>query len=190
MNKFVIKVYTLRTPMTKHKFLYIVFFLSIIATSSIFAQNANVELGKTYTGLYQRQGGYYDYSDPEAVNMKVSVWGFIKYPGRYLVPDYTTIIDLLSYAGGPTDDSHLDDLRLYRVLPDSTEQMFKFNFEDLLWENQIEVENRTTPKLIARDILIVPGSPKLYFKDWFRVGIQIFTAMISLTLLILRITNS
>ncbi len=176
--------------MTKQIFLYLVFFSLFFISETAYSQVGNIELGKTYTGIYQRQGGYYDYSDPEAVNMKVSVWGFIKYPGRYLVPDYTTIIDLLSYAGGPTDDSHLDDLRLYRVLPDSTEQMFKFNFEDLLWENEIEVENRTTPKLIARDILIVPGSPKLYFKDWFRVGIQIFTAMISLTLLIIRISNT
>ncbi len=176
--------------MTKQIFFFIILSVTVFSAGSLYAQVGNVELGKTYTGIYQRQGGYYDYSDPEAVNMKVSVWGFIKYPGRYLVPDYTTIIDLLSYAGGPTDDSHLDDLRLYRVLPDSTEQMFKFNFEDLLWENQIEVENRTTPKLIARDILIVPGSPKLYFKDWFRVGIQIFTAMISLTLLIIRINRT
>ncbi len=163
--------------------------LSFISYNSGFAQIKDVELGAAYKSLYQRQGGFYDYSDPEAVNMKVSVWGFIKYPGRYLVPIYTNLIDLLSYAGGPTGNSHLDDLRLYRVLPDSTQQMFKFNFEDLLWEDKIEIKNRTVPKLIAKDILIVPGSPKLYFKDWFNISLRIFVAVVNLTLLVIRVTR-
>ena len=158
-----------------------------LAVQTNFAQDRNVELGSTYKGLFQKQGGYYDYSDPEAINMKVSVWGFVKYPGNYLIPTYTTIIDLLSYAGGPSANSHLDDLRIYRVLPDSTQQMFKFNFDDLLWENKLEVKNRKIPKLIARDILVVPGSPKLYFKDVFSIGIRIFTLLISLTVLVIRI---
>jgi len=166
-----------------------VFLLSFITFSSNIAQIKDVELGSTYKSLYQRQGGFYDYSDPEAVNMKVSVWGFVKFPGRYLVPIYTNMIDLLSYAGGPTDDSHLDDLRLYRVLPDSTQQMFKFNFDDLLWEDRIEVKNRTVPKLIAKDILVIPGPPKLYFKDWFNITLRIFVAVVNLTLLVLRITQ-
>ncbi len=69
-------------------------------------------LGTQYTGYQQRQSGFFDYSDPEAINMRVSVWGFVRYPGRYLVPIYTTVTDLLSYAGGPRDNSNIDDLRL------------------------------------------------------------------------------
>ncbi len=164
--------------------LAILFFF--IITYSLIAQN-DVRLGAKYTGLSsQRQGGFFDYSDPESINMSVAVWGFVKYPGRYKVPVYTSVSDLLSYAGGPEDQSHLDDLRLYRVMQDSTQHMFKFNLDDLLWENKIETKNRKIPKLQASDVLVVPGSPKLYFQNWFRVGLSVFSAIISLWLLILR----
>jgi len=154
---------------------------------TLLAQNENVKLGAQFTGAYQRQGGLYDYSDPETINMRVSVWGFVKYPGRYLVPVYTSVSDLLSYAGGPTDDSDLEDLRLYRVMEDSTQHLFTFNFNDLLWSNKLEETQRKIPKLQGGDLLVIPGAPRLYFRDWFRVGLSIFTAMISLTLLILRL---
>ncbi len=148
----------------------------------------DVRLGTTYSALSsQRQGGLFDYSDPESINMRVSVWGFVKYPGRYLVPVYTSVSDLLSYAGGPTDDSQLDDLRLYRVMEDSTQHLFSFNFNDLLWANQLEVNNRKIPKLQGSDLLVVPGSPRLYFTDWFRISLSVFSAIISLWLLVLRL---
>jgi len=95
----------------------------------------------------------------------------------------------LSYAGGPTDDANLDDLRLYRVMPDSTQHLFKFNFNDLLWSDKLVSKTRTVPKLQGSDLLVVPGSPRLYFKDWFRLGLSIFTSIISLALLIIRISR-
>jgi len=153
----------------------------------LIAQNNDVRLGSQLSGSYQRQGGLYDYSDPETINMRVSVWGFVKYPGRYRVPIYTSVSDLLSFAGGPTDDSNLEDLRLYRVMEDSSQHLFSFNFNDLLWSDKIEARNRKIPKLQGSDLLVIPGSPRLYFKDWFRVGLSIFTAMISLALLIIRL---
>ena len=161
--------------------------LFLFLAHSLHAQSNDVKLGAQYTGQLQRQGGLFDYSDPETINMRVSVWGFIKYPGRYQIPIYTTVSDLLSYAGGPTDDSNFEDLRLYRVMEDSTQHMFKFNFNDLLWADNLEEQNRRIPKLQGSDLLVVPGAPRLYFKDWFRVSLSIFTAMISLTLLIIRL---
>jgi len=165
----------------------LLFALLFSLTQGLFAQNEDVRLGTQFTGLYQRQGGLYDYSDPETINMRVSVWGFVKYPGRYLVPVYTTASDLLSYAGGPTDASDLEDLRLYRVMEDSTQQLFTFNFNDLLWAENLEVQERRIPKLQGSDLLVVPGEPRLYFQQWFRIGLSVFSAMVSLTLLILRL---
>ena len=166
-----------------------IFFLLILFSIPLFlnAQQNDVSLGAQYTGLQQRQGGFFDYSDPEAINMRVSVWGFVRYPGRYLVPIYTTVTDLLSYAGGPRDNSNIDDLRLYRIMEDSSQHMIKFNFNDLLWADQLDVENRRVPKLQASDLLVVPGAPRLYFTNWFRIGLSIFSALVSLTLLIIRI---
>lgn len=167
------------------KNLSLVFFLFFV--SSLFAQN-DVRLGSNYSGVaVQKQGGFYDYSDPESINISVAVWGFVRYPGRYKVPIFTSVNDLLSLAGGPSAESDLDDLRLYRVMEDSTQHLFSFNFNDLLWADKLENQNRNLPKLQGGDLLVVPGSPRLYFTNWFRVGLSIFSAVISLWLLILRL---
>lgn len=168
--------------MKKLAFLFFVFF-----TAQNLLSQTDIKLGTTYTGTFQKQGGLYDYSDPESINMLVSVWGFVKYPGKYKVPIHTTVTDLLSFAGGPTDDSELEDLRLYRVMEDSTQHLFTFNFNDLLWADKLEETNRRVPKLQGGDLLVIPGQPRLYFKDWFRVGLSIFSALISLALLIIRL---
>lgn len=160
-----------------------------VFSQTLMAQTKDVELGSKYKTSLDRQGGFYDYSDEGSVNMRVAVWGFVRYPGRYLVPITTTVSDLFSYAGGPLDDSELRDLRLYRIMEDSTQHMFTFDFDDLLWSENIKSETRTVPKLQGGDLLIVPGAPRLYFKDWFRVGLSIFSAMVSLALLIIRISK-
>ncbi|NWF90113.1 MAG: SLBB domain-containing protein, partial [Ignavibacteriaceae bacterium] len=82
------------------KFLSILFiFLLIIFSPYINAQITDQELGASAD--YRYRAGLYDFSDEGAVNIKVSVWGYVARPGKYIVPDYTTVSDLLSYAGGP-----------------------------------------------------------------------------------------
>ena len=154
----------------------IIFLLVVISISDLYAQTDDVTLGAQYTQFVQRQRGFYDYSDPETINMRVSVWGFVRYPGRYLVPISTTASDLLTYAGGPRTETDLQDLRLYRVMEDSSQHMFKFTFNDLLWADELEEKERRIPKLQASDLLVVPGAPRLFFQNWFRIGIDfIFT---------------
>ena len=171
----------------KYLILCILFMLVVI---DLQAQTEDMTLGTQYSLLQPRQRGFYDYSDPESINMRVSVWGFVQYPGRYLVPIYTTASDLLTFAGGPSANSNLDDLRIYRIMEDSTQHMFKFNFNDLLWSNELEAENRKVPKLQGSDLLVVPGEPRLFFRNWFRVGLSVFSALVSLALLIIRIDRN
>jgi hypothetical protein len=155
----------------------------------LFAQTGDVKIGRDASRLTQTQGAFFDYSDPNSLNMKVSVWGFVKYPGQYLVPAYSTALDVFSYAGGPTESAHLDDLRIYRNVEDSTQQLFKFNYNDLLWEKNL---NKVVPPptLLPGDILVVPGEPRFYFKDYLQVTVSIVSTLISLTILILNITRN
>lgn len=172
------------------KILFLSFF-SILFTLQNFAQIRDYELGATaMEGRRSIYGGFYDYSDPEAVNIKVSVWGFVKYPGRYIIPDYTSVVDLMSYVGGPTDDSNLDDLRLYRIEDNDRELMIPIDFNDLMWEDGLTSKYKKVPSLKPSDILVVPGQPRLYFMDWFSIGLSVFSALISLTILILTIRNN
>ena len=162
--------------------IYLLFVL--LCSMNIFGQITDKELGTL--GNASREG-LYDFSDPGAVNIKVAVWGFVSRPGKYIVPDYTTVSDLLSYSGGPNQEANMDDLRIYRVLASGKEEMVKFSYNDIMWGNGIEVRNRVLPKLNASDILIVPGAPRLFWEDWFRLGLQVFSAVVSIISLVLLV---
>ena len=172
------------------KFILRTIFLFVVGYISLSAQVKDYTLGTDVSGLrYAQQSGNFDLSDPEAVNIKVSVWGWVKYTGKYTVPSYTTVIDLLSYAGGPSDAADLEDLRLYRVNEDSTQSMIKFNYNDLLYESKLESKYRKIPKLEAGDVLVIPGEPRLYFRDHFSIWMSIFSVLISLSILVLNIVR-
>ncbi|MCB0752646.1 MAG: hypothetical protein KDC52_14335 [Ignavibacteriae bacterium] len=173
------------------KILTVIFLFITILQVDTFAQvGKDYQLGSDASALRQRSiyGGFYDYSDPEAININVSVWGFVKYPGRYVIPEYTSVVDLLSYVGGPEDDSNLDELRIYRI-ENNKETMIPFNYNDLMWEPELEGKYKKVPSLKPSDILVVPGGPRLYFMDWFSIGLSVFSALISLTILIVTIQN-
>ena len=163
------------------------FLLLLISTIDVFGQITNEELGKTLGEV--SKPGLYDFSDPGAVNIKVAVWGYVSRPGKYIVPDYISVSDLLSYAGGPNQDANTDDLRIYRVLASGKEEMVKFSYNDIMWGNGIEVRNRVLPKLNASDILIVSGAPRLFFEDWFRLGLEVFSVIISIASLFILVNR-
>ncbi len=170
--------------MLKIKFLF-VFFLIMFASSS-FAQTNDYELGAAPQSQYRQQGGYFDYSDPRTVNIKVAIWGGVKYPGKYIIPEESSVSDLLSYAGGPVTDAELDELRLYRTTADSTSEMIKFNLNDLMWEKNLKSNSIKVPKLMAGDIFVVPIYPKYFFREWLGIGLSVFSALISLAILLTK----
>ncbi len=163
-------------------------FLSLLFSFPAFSQIDNQQLGRRVDGS-RYYGNYYDYSDPGTINIKVSVWGYVRSPGKYLVPISTTISDLISYAGGPDGNADLDEIRLYRIKENGEGELIKFDFNDLLEEDQLRNKKVRTPTLTAGDTLILPGSPKYYFRDWLGITLSIFSAIVSLTILILNITR-
>lgn len=162
---------------------FLIFIGFIILSSSAYAQITDAELGR---GSFARSG-LYDFSDPGTVNIKVAVWGYVSRPGKYIVPEYTTVSDLLSFAGGPNRDSELEDLRIYRTLDNGKEEMIKFSYNDIMWEDNLSAKSRFTPVLHASDILVIPGSPKLFWTDWFSIGMQIFSVALTILNLVLVI---
>jgi hypothetical protein len=72
--------------------------------------------------LYSQQG--IEYIWPEEARSKlqiiVHIWGEVNKPGQYLVPDGTTVLELISLAGGPNEYSNLSNVRLTREYLDNT----------------------------------------------------------------------
>ena len=160
-------------------------FLSVIVFSlpHSYSQQEDYQLGLNQNYIRQNQGAYYDYSDPDGLNIKVSIWGYAKFPGRYIIPQRTDIKDLISYAGGINDDAYLDELRIYRVKADSSQEMIKFNYEELWWNEEL-TKDLNLYRLQAGDVLIVPGRPKLYWEDYLTLSLSIVGVLLSLTTLI------
>ena len=165
-----------------------VILLLFLFAIAIKAQENNYSLGSN--PLLQRlnsQSGYYDFSDPTTVNIRVAVWGWVRYPGKYTVPVYTSPVDLLSLAGGPTDAANLEDLRIYKEGEDSTQSMIKFSYNDVLYESHLATRYRKVPKLEAGDILVVPGEPRVYFAQSISLWLQIFSVATSISILLYTI---
>ena len=160
-----------------------VYLLILVSAGISLAQQEDYQLGLNQSYLRQNQGAYYDYSDPDGLNIKVSVWGYVKFPGRYVIPQRSDIKDFISYAGGVSDDSFLNDLRIYKILPDSSQQMMQFNYEDLWWNKDLK-QGLTLYKMEASDVLVVPGRPRLYWEDYLTLSLSIVGVLLSLTTLI------
>jgi len=58
----------------------------------------------------------YQIGPDERLLITVHVWGEVRIPGEYLVPDDTDILGLISKAGGPTEYSNLSNVKITRGL--------------------------------------------------------------------------
>jgi len=63
---------------------------------------SNVVVGKDY--VYTEQG----------LQLVVHIWGRVRIPGEYIVPDGTTVLGLISKAGGPDEYANLGRIKLVR----------------------------------------------------------------------------
>lgn len=165
----------------------LVLFALLFFNSFISAQD-KYQIGSDLKNPRQTQGGYFDYSDPSGINIKVQLWGYVKYPGYYVVPINSTISELFSYAGGPLVDAKLDDIRILKTLEDTTIIMNKLDYNDLMWEESLS-KPIDFPKLSAGDIIVVPGEPRYFIRQDISFYLSILTAVISSAALIISITR-
>jgi hypothetical protein len=165
------------------KFFLVILFL-IVFPIIISAQNNDIQMGSGLNKNGLIQGGLYDFSDPSSLNIKVSVWGFVKFPGKYVIPVYSKINDLLSYAGGPTDEARLEEMRIVRTDSISSKQIiYNLNFKDFLMNPEITMDS-SVQSLKAGDVLLVSGSPRFYLSEYISTILTIVSVLISLIILI------
>jgi len=171
------------------KYILIITCIISLYGAKSFAQNEGIQIGSNINPLRTYQGGFYEYSDPQAVNIKVAVWGWVKYPGKYIIPEYSNVVDLLSYAGGPTDAAHLENLKLIRTNKDSTQTIIDIGSKDLMVK-PVAGNLDKSPPLQPGDVLLVTGEPRLYFRDDLSTVVTIVSAVVSIaTLAYLIIIN-
>ncbi len=155
------------------KYLFTVLFFITFCNAVLFAQNKTIQLP---ANLFQNvsAGGVHDFSDPTSINIKVDVWGDIPQPGKYVIPYYTTINDLLSFAGGPEPTTDWSGIKLFRMNPDSSYYAVKLHYEDYINKNIKDIPKEIS--LESGDILVIPSSgPVMTWRDYIYLLTPIIT---------------
>lgn len=144
--------------------------------------------GGTSTSRPSTSGGgsYYDYNLGGGLKIPVNLWGFVRNPGRYVVPSSTTLVQIISFGGGPTEQARLTDIKIIRdISVDSTivEKVLVMNLE-LFQKNGDENQN---PVLYPGDTIVVPGNALSVFQLALGIARDVAIVVGTLVSLILAI---
>lgn len=171
-------------------FIFVVLLCSVV--HGAFAQDGKEKIGPEELKI--TGANYYNYADKERVNIEVNLWGYVKNPGKYLIPKGTTFLDLVTLGGGPVQDSNLEDIRIIRPKNDTlritSDQIINLNYNDYLWGEKVSQTGKSNPVLMSGDIVLVPGSPRYFFRDNLSFILSISSVLISLGILVLTITRN
>jgi hypothetical protein len=136
---------------------------------------------------------YYNYADKDKVNIEVSLWGYVKNPGKYLLPQGTTILDLITLGGGPATDALLEDVRLIRLKNDTlnitTDQIINLDYNDFLWEDKIKTGTKKNPVLMPGDMVLIPGEPRYFFRENLGIILSVSSFLLTAAVLVINIVN-
>lgn len=67
----------------------------------------------------------------EELKIKVRVWGEVTVPGLYIVGDGADLLEIISLAGGPTQDADLGDVRIVRAFGEES-RVIRVDVEEYL----------------------------------------------------------
>lgn len=143
--------------MKKLLLILFLFFISVV----IFAQTEGAAGAYNPASIYLYSGTL---SGTEQLKIKTYIWGQVKKPGLYIVPDNTDLLTLISSAGGPTENAKLSKVKIVR----STEDGEKVIWIDLKKYLETGDEN-LIPIMKPGDTVVISGSTYYAFTkavDW------------------------
>ena len=169
--------------------LLFLFSLTFFPTMSFSQDNKNERIG--LDEILKTGTNYYNYSDKDKVNIEVSIWGYVRNPGRYLIPIGTSAIDLITLSGGPQNEAKLEDIRILRLKNDSLHvsenKIINLNYNDFLWEKEINNPNKQNPQLLPGDLILIPGGPRYQFRDNLGIVLSVTSVLVSVAILLVTI---
>jgi len=177
----------------KIKIFFITTILMIVLTAGTTTpQSDSVKFGELETS--KMGANYYNYSDKDKGNIEVIVWGGIRNPGVYLIPEGTTLVQLISLTGGATDETIYEDFKFIRTKDKNpnlkADSILVLNFKDFFDKEKKSNISKPNPTLLAGDILVFPIKPeKDFWETAARVTGVIVVPLLTLTNLILQIIN-
>ena len=161
------------------KVIFIIFLLILALNSWTQTEGASTS-GYNPGAVYQYSGSL---TGTQQLKIRTYIWGQVRNPGLYIVPDDTDLLTLISSAGGPTENAKLSKIRIIR----STEEGDK-----VIWVDLKEYLETGQPELIPilkpGDTVIVSGSTYYAFTKAVNWLSQI-AVMLSVYVAISNISN-
>lgn len=169
-------------------FLILLFVICFLGNITI-AQDTKERIGQDE--IIRTGSNYYNYAEKDKVNFEVSVWGYVRSPGKYLIPSGTTFIDLISLCGGPSHEAKLDEIRIVRLKNDTLnvkeDKIIMLNYNDFLWEKKISNTKKDNPSLNPGDVILIPGGPRFSFRENFALILTAVSTLTSIAVLLVTI---
>ncbi len=110
--------------------------LFVIAADGVaLAQGAPAVPGQTGPGASQPLSpttsnlAIYNVMRGGEIQIDVNLWGYVGSPGHFRVPGSTSLVELLSFAGGPTSQARLVDIRIIHADTASEKRVETYNLE-------------------------------------------------------------
>jgi hypothetical protein len=163
--------------------------LLILSARAIFSQNDDLIIGKSSKNV---MAAVFDLSDPNGINIEVNLWGFIHSPGRYIIPYNSTLLDLLTYSGGPLENSNLKEVRLIRPGNDSLKtkaKIIKINYDDFMWNEDVKQLKINNPILQTGDMVIVTEEKRTSLKEDIMFIIPIISGILTIATFIITLSK-
>jgi hypothetical protein len=87
------------------------------------------------------------------IQIDINLWGFVGSPGHYRVPGSTSLVELLSFAGGPSASARLVDIRIIHADTAAEKRVETYNLE--LYRDNGDLSQN--PLLEPGDTIMVSG---------------------------------
>ena len=115
----------------------------------------------------------------------------MKYPGIYLVPEGTTVIDLISLSGNVLQEETADNIKLIRPSQKHgnlyDRRVITLEYREIFEDSELESINKLNPVLVQGDVLVIPMTPEKTFWDFFKDASLVITPLATLATLIISI---
>ncbi|MBN1632767.1 MAG: SLBB domain-containing protein [Ignavibacteria bacterium] len=176
---------------SKLKVLLIAIIIAMTAGTAL-SQLDSVKFGLLET--MKAGANYYNYSDKDKGAIEVIVWGGVKNPGMYLIPEGTSLMELISYTGGAADDRIFENFKFIRTKDKNpelkTDTVIVINYRDFFVYDKKKSDSlsKPNPTLLAGDLIVFPIKPEEDF--WViaqRVASVFIVPLLSIATLIVSI---
>ena len=173
----------------RNSLLFKLLFALLLAYSFVYSQDATKQ-------------SQYLLGNEDELQMKVHIWGQVREPGEKLVPYETTVLELISKAGGPAQYANLSKVRVTReseswhltqeslkkivsearegkITEDKLEESLKTHFANRILEYDVSkyLENSKTlnppPVLLPGDVVYVPTNAWSKWREIVRVSHEV-----------------